>query len=187
MGIERYDRLARKIIGIKERIEDHRHIAPPVGETHKNCVILSQILNVALDGWPGVILLLLRRQINQRIMIRRIRRFRLNAEDVCPGILLNDIGHILGIAQHLAVNDHNTVIFLLGHVIGITGFRHGEVDNQCLPLCGTGIFFCIYVYIFLRDFRFRLCGRFRFHTFHHPVYRFRFPVILSAAAGGKAK
>ena len=173
MGIERNNGLAGKIIFIKERVEDHWHIAPPVGIADKNRVVLFQIFNPVLDGRPCIIILFLRCQIHQCVMVGRIRSFRLNAKNICTCVFLDNIGHILGVSQNLSVNDYNAVVFFLCHVIRIRGLRHGEINNQRIGIRNlSGLTF------FLRRFR-----------IHHLLrcLRFCFCYLRIATTGGKTE
>lgn len=56
----------------------------------------------------------------------RIGVHGLNAENIAACRFLNNLGHILIVAQHLTVDGHGAVV----HIV-----RHGEIDDQGFAVC----------------------------------------------------
>lgn len=70
----------------------------PVRITDKNRIVLVEVLNRIFDGRTGSVVLFFRCLIYQCVMVCWIRNLRLDTEQIGSGILLNDVGHILGIS-----------------------------------------------------------------------------------------
>ena len=140
MGVEGDHRFAAQIILLQEGVEDHGHIAPPVRIAQENHVIVRHAADCFLDRGPEVLALFLPSLGNKGGVIRGIGILRLDAVDVRVCFPPDDLGHILRVAQDFTVDDHCAVGFFCGHIVGICGFRHGEVGHQSLfrCLCGLG-------------------------------------------------
>ena len=46
VGVERDDGLAREVILVKERVDRHRQIAPPVGITDEDGIVVVKVVDV---------------------------------------------------------------------------------------------------------------------------------------------
>ncbi len=115
VGVKGNNRLAGKIVLVKERVQDHRHIAPPVGITDKDIFVGIKVFNRIFDFRSGTIVLFFFCKVNQFIVVGGIGCFRLNAENVSTDGFLNHISHILRIAQRFTVDYNRTVINIIGH------------------------------------------------------------------------
>ena len=128
VGVKGNNRLAGKIVLVKERVENHRHIAPPVGITDKDIFVGIKVFNRVFDCRSCVIALLFTCKINQFVVVGGIGCFRLNTENVSTNGFLNHISHILRIAQRFTVDYNCTVINIIGH---------REVHHKIFPVCVT--------------------------------------------------
>ncbi len=130
MGAEGDDGLAGKIVFLQKGIQGLGHIAPPVGIAQKDGGVPVGVFNMGGQLRAGAGILFFGRLVHQRLMVQRVLLHRFDLEQVAAHRLLDDPGHILHVAQHLAVADHDAGP---GHGIRsvcIHILRHGEIRDQ---------------------------------------------------------
>lgn len=80
-----------------------------------------KIFDRTTDLGTGIPATFFLRRLQKIVMISEIWRLRENTENIRAGVFLNDIGHVLRVAQTLAVYFHIAVIPVIGN---------GEIDDK---------------------------------------------------------
>ena len=73
-GAKRCDRLAGEVITVKERVQDHGHVTPPIGVAHIHNIVLLKVFNGVCNFRSCPVLFFLRRNIQKLIVAREIEQ-----------------------------------------------------------------------------------------------------------------
>ncbi len=131
MRTERHDGFPAKIVLIKERVERHRHIIPPIGEADEDNIVVFQILNTRGQFGTGPAINFFFGGINQSLVRTGISPDGLDLEQVTSRCFADNGGNVLRVTQHLAVRNHST-----GTGGGVYTIRlwNREVGNKHSPV-----------------------------------------------------
>ena len=90
---------------------------------------MIEVFNLPRQFRPGPGVLLLRREVDKGVVVEGVILHRLNPVEVAADRLLDDAGHIFGVAQHLPLPDDDAGARHRVDPFGIDILRHRKVGD----------------------------------------------------------
>ena len=127
MRTERDKGLAAEVVFVEERVERHRHIVPPVGESDEDHIVVIEIFDVCSQLRTGIVVYLDLCRIDQCLMRAGIGVYGLYLEKVATRSFPDDGCDVLRIPHYFTIGNKAAGS---GRSIHSIRFGNGEINYQ---------------------------------------------------------